>query len=94
MIKLSTLQSPRARQDYNDGEETYAKSTVGPHCSLRPGTQKILGVYWDVLSDHLLFSFDEVAAHAIKVEPTKRNIVLLASKFYDPLGLATPVTTF
>ena len=52
----SMSQSPYSRPDC-DGEETHAKSTVGPHCLLRPGTQKVLGVYWDIMSDHLLFSF-------------------------------------
>ena len=89
----SMSQSSHSRQDCNDDEETYTKSTVGTHCLLHPGTQKILGVYWDVMSDHLLFSFDEVAAHSTEVEPTKRNIVSVVSKFYDPLGLVTLVTT-
>ena len=48
---------------------------------------------WDVASDCLLFSFAELATAAIKIEPTKRNVVSVVSQFYDPLGLVTPVTT-
>ena len=29
----------------------------------------------------------------MSVEPTKRNIVSVVSRFYDPLGTVTPVTT-
>ena len=55
--------------------------------------QKTLGIYWDVASDCLLFNFAELAKAAIKIEPTKRNVVSVVSWFYDLLGLVTPVTT-
>ena len=73
-------------------EETYTRSTVGPQCPLHFGAQKVLGVHWDAQSDRFLFSFDEVASLASRVEPTKRNIVSVVSRFYDPLGLISPVT--
>ena len=73
-------------------EETYTKSTVGPQCPPHSGGQKILGVYWDIPSDSFLFNFDEVASLASRVEPTKRNIVSVVSRFYDPLGIISPIT--
>ena len=76
-----------------EAEESYTKSTVGPHCLLRPGVQKTLGIHWDVASNCILFSFVELAAVAIKITPTKRNVVSVVSQFYDPLGLVTTVTT-
>ena len=76
----------------NDIDETYAKSMIKHNQSIDPGGQKILGVYWDVSADQFLFSFEALAALAGKIEPTKRNVVSLVSRFYDPLGLVTPVT--
>jgi len=53
----SSIHHPRHKCDT---EESYTKSTVGPHCLLRPGVQKILGVHWYVTFDCLLFGFDEI----------------------------------
>jgi len=87
-----TSQTDNFAQQSNGAEETYASSTIGPRCPPRPGVLKILGVFWNVASDHLLFSFEEVAKLAAKTEPTKRNVVSVVSSLYDPLGLVTPVT--
>ena len=76
----------------NDTDETYAKSTIKHDYHLNPEGQKILGVYWDVPSDQFLFSFEGLAVLAAEIEPTRRNVVLVVSCFYDPLGLVTPVT--
>ena len=77
---------------HNDLDETYAKATIRPNCYIRPGDQKVLGVCWNVPSDNLLFSFDCLAVLAAKMEPTKRNVVSVVSRFYDPIGLVTPIT--
>ena len=79
-------------QQFDDPEETYTKSTVGPQCTPRPGGQKVLGIQWDIQSDCFMFNFDEVASLAKNAEPTKRNVVSVVSRFYNPLGLVTPVT--
>ena len=79
-------------QQCDDLEETYTKSTVGPQGTPQSGEQKILGVRWDVKSDCFTINFDEMASLASKTEPTKRNIVSVVSRFFDPLGLVTPVT--
>ena len=77
---------------HNDLDETYAKATIRPDCYIRPGDQKVLGVCWNVPSDNLLFSFDCLAVLAAKMEPMKRNVVSVVSRFYDPIGLVTPIT--
>ena len=72
-------------------EETYTSSTLGPGQEMRPGEQKVLGVRWDVASDHFVVNLDEIAAAARMLEPTKCNIISLVGRFYDPLGLLAPV---
>ena len=76
----------------NEIDETYAKSIIKHDYPLNSGEQKTLGVNWDVPSDQFSFSFEELAAIAAKIEPTKQNVVSVVSRFYDPLGLVTPVT--
>ena len=48
-------------------------------------TEKALGVSWDIGSDTLSFKLN------LDGEPTtRRQMLLMISKIYDPLGLATP----
>ena len=73
-------------------DETYAKATLG--CSPTEGVEenKILGVLWNPTADCLIFDVSELAQLAISLRPTKRNVVSLIGKFYDPLGFLAPVT--
>ena len=36
------------------------------------------------------FNFDDIAKLAVELEPTKRNVVSLVGRFYDPLGFISP----
>ena len=75
----------------DNSEETYTKSTLGNTQRLRLGEQKVLGVRWDVASDHFTFNVDDIACLAKELEPTKRHIVSIVGRFYDPLGFLSPV---
>ena len=72
-------------------EETYTRSTLGTNQSLRSGEQKILGVRWNVFADQLVIDVSNVAHLARELEPTKRHIVSVVGRFYDPLGFISPV---
>ena len=74
-------------------EESYSQSTlpVNPHGTSH-GKQKVLGVHWDVTRDQLVFTLEELAEIAARLEPTKRNVVSLTGQFYDPLGYLSPIT--
>ena len=72
-------------------DETYASSTLGSAQSARTGERKVLGVRWDLATDQLVMSLEDVASAASDLEPTKRAIVSLVGKMYDPLGLLSPI---
>ena len=72
-------------------EETYTKATLAPSQPVQTGEQKILGVRWTVEQDQLLFGLTSIAQQASQLEPTKRNIVSVVGRFYDPLGFLSPV---
>lgn len=62
------------------------QATLGNSQGVHDGKQKVLGVNWSVLSDQFIFSFAELAKQAQGVEPTKRSIISLIGRIYDPLG--------
>ena len=41
---------------------------------------------WDPSVDMLVFNLIDIAAKALELKATKRNVVGVASRLYDPLG--------
>ena len=74
-----------------EAEETYSNSTLCPTQGTQLGERKVLGIRWDISTDQLVVSLEDIAYLAVKLDPTKRAIVSLVGKFYDPLGLLSPV---
>ena len=87
----SQLQS-QSEENRSLEEESYTKSTLGTTHQVDDGEQKILGVRWSYSNDCLVIDLSELASHASKLDPTKRSIVGVASRVYDPVGLVSPVT--
>ena len=83
--------SPADARSVCSEETTYAKSTLGEVQMVSLAEQKVLGVKWDVTTDCLIFSVQNVASLAEFVEPTKRRITSIIGKFYDPLGFLSPI---
>lgn len=52
---------------------------------------KVLGVQWNIVRDELVVDVSEVAEQASTCSPTKRSVVGVVSKFFDPLGILSPV---
>jgi len=55
--------------------------------------QKVLGVRWNFVSDQFVLDLTEIAALARNIKPTKRNVVSVTAKFYDPMGFLSPIIT-
>lgn len=72
-------------------EETFSQATLGSVQTPRDGEQRVLGVNWNVNSDQLVFNFEKIAEVAGELEPTKRNVISLIGKFYDPIGILSPI---
>ena len=54
--------------------------------------QRVLGVAWDPVQDYMIMDLRNIVAEANLCNPTKRHIVSIASKIYDPIGIVSPVT--
>ena len=72
-------------------DKTYTKHLLGGRLEQQDNEQKILGVRWNYVQDELLFDLNELAILISTIEPTKRHIVGVTAKFYDPLGFVSPV---
>ena len=46
---------------------------------------------WDPDDDSLLIDLGDIAKEALNTVPTKRSVIRIASRLYDPLGFAAPV---
>ena len=55
---------------------------------------KVLGLEWDSNADTISFPLTKVVseAKALHDQPTKRNVLSIAAKVFDPLGLLEPFT--
>ena len=80
-----------AKTKASDSDETYSNATLGTNQSILPGEQKVLGVRWEIRSDRLCFSFEDIAHLAMTLEPTKRHLVSIVGRFYDPMGYLSPI---
>ena len=52
---------------------------------------KVLGLSWDNINDCLLFNLDWLIQYARELPLTKRSVLKVAAKLYDPLGIISPV---
>ena len=50
-----------------------------------------LKIEWDTINDYLIYSFEDLVESFKSVFPTKRSILGIIARFYDPVGLIQPV---
>ena len=86
---LEDDEMPIEEQPSAEEDQSYAKTSLG--VSNDPESTKVLGVLWDVVQDNLVFDIGQVAESMEPLEPTKRNLVSITAKFFDPLGVVCPV---
>ena len=53
---------------------------------------KILGIYWDVIRDEFRYDLSDLIEYADSLPVTKRSVLKLSAKIFDPIGLLTPFT--
>ena len=66
-------------------DSSFANTMVGIHT-----TNKILGINWDNDSDELYFQFNDVISYGKSLPVTKRSLLKLCAKLFDPLGALSP----
>jgi len=69
-------------------DKTSMKNLLGGRVQPSENQLKILGVTWNFVNDELVFELHKLIK---ETEPTKRSIVAIATRFYDPIGFVAPV---
>ena len=62
---------------------------LGDH-SIESEPSKLLGIHWNSKTDEFLFCFSELITYMNELPPTKRSILKVSAKIFDPLGLISP----
>lgn len=95
----TTQESPSVNQvkvedTATEDVESYAKSTMGlgNSCPKEEHFVKILGLNWNTHSDQFFFNFTDLFEYATKLPMTKRSILKVTAKIFDPLGFLSPFT--
>ena len=81
----------KANKVIEEEDKTYTKDLLGGKQGSQDNEQKILGIRWNFVLDELIFDLNELAILVNKLEPTKRQIVTVTTRFYDPLGFISPI---
>jgi hypothetical protein len=88
--------SPKLRQRIESNEQLLSQGDQTERVQTRPNLsereRQVLGVRWDVTNDVFVFDVSSIADLMKETRPTKRNAVSLATRFFDPLGVITPLT--
>ena len=53
---------------------------------------RILGLSWDTEADCFVFHFDDLISFVNSLPPTKRSLLKVSAKIFDPLGFLSPIT--
>ena len=94
MNKCETHQDPltQSEKKVTTEDESYTKSTISPNNSNREKSVKVLGSNWNTHSDELFFDFENLITYAKSLPITKRALLKLTAKIFDPLGFLSPFT--
>ena len=80
------------KQQVVEDSETFTRSTIGlPHSESESNT-KVLGINWDTNNDRFFFELSKVIEFAASLPPTKRSLLKIAAKIFDPLGCLSVYT--
>ena len=78
-----------------EDDESFAKSSVGCDSTTSDNEDavvKILGMNWNTLTDEIFFNFSDLCPFAQALPLTKRSVLKVTAKIFDPMGFLTPLT--
>ena len=77
---------PGSTKSITEEDESYAKTTS------ENAIVKVLGSIWNTDTDQFTFDLVDLSQHASLLPTTKRSLLKISAKIFDPLGLLSPFT--
>ena len=71
----------------SEEDETYARTNLGDKIVMETTERKVLGLIWNHFEDHFIFEFNFLIQFARELPLSKRLVLKVVAKLYDPLGL-------
>ncbi|XP_028415515.1 uncharacterized protein LOC114538580 [Dendronephthya gigantea] len=92
--KIEQVESKRETEHVvsREDDESYAKSTTSQGTAMSSNIVKLPGVRWNTSTDTIFFDFVELQNYANSLPITKRSLLSLVAKIFDPLRLISPFT--
>lgn len=85
-----------SKKTVTEEDESYAKTTNGPPLDANKAcnntTVKVLGSVWKTATDRFTFDLAELSEQAKLLPTTKRSVLKISAKIFDPIGLLSPFT--
>ena len=90
------LQEAIAQEEsFKQEGESYAKPSTDLNAA-PPNDEdafvKVLGMNWNTVTDEIFFDFSELSAYASSLPLSKRSVLKITAKIFDPMGFLTPLT--
>ena len=74
-----------------EDDKSYAKASTMPgDCESKTEIVKVLGLNWDTASDEFFFDPSDLCNYGNSLPETKRSVLKLTAKIFDPIGFLTP----
>ena len=86
---VAQTKTEKSNSVVEEEDESFIKSTVGP-TRTADTLVKTLGVCWNTATDEISFDFTMLIESANTMQATKRSLLQLTAKVFDPLGLLSP----
>jgi hypothetical protein len=79
-----------SKESVTEDDESYAKVSVNPLNSNEACEMKVLGNSWNFEDDTLKYSIQDLVVFARLLPVTKRSVLRMSARIFDPLGIITP----
>ena len=77
----------------SEEDSTYARTHFECHAPVGANGRTILGLEWESTEDNFVLHLDWLVQFAKELPDTKRSVLKVVAKVYDPLGLISPLFT-